>query len=88
MTAARQFIMDHKLSELVDGKREDIGLIVQGGLYNAMNRALQELGLDPADSVPTLVLNVVYPLVPEEILDFAADKSAEEGRPVKIEELR
>lgn len=90
MPAARQFILDHKLNEIFDGKRKDVGLIVQGGLYNAMTRALQELGLDAVEqSIPTLVLNVVYPLVPEEILAFAEDKSAilvlEEGQPEYIE---
>ena len=65
---------------------------MQGGLYNALLRALGELGL--ADSyarcdLPIYVLNVTYPLVPEEVLDFVTDKRAvlvlEEGQPEYIE---
>jgi TPP-dependent indolepyruvate ferredoxin oxidoreductase alpha subunit len=45
----------------------DVGLVVQGGLFNALERALQQIGLADAfgDSrLPILVLNVTYPLVP------------------------
>ncbi len=57
-------------------------------------RALERLGL--ADlfgecRVPMLCLNVTYPLVPEEIRDFCADKKAvlivEEGFPEYIEQM-
>jgi indolepyruvate ferredoxin oxidoreductase alpha subunit len=70
---------------------------VQGGLYNNLIRALQMLGL--ADNlsderggcrIPILALNVVYPLIPEEITAFCAGKSAvlmiEEGQPEFIEQ--
>ena len=45
----------------------DVGIVVQGGLYNGLMRALRLLGL--ADDfggcrIPIFVLNVVYPLVP------------------------
>ncbi|MDF2115301.1 indolepyruvate ferredoxin oxidoreductase subunit alpha [Roseiarcaceae bacterium H3SJ34-1] len=92
MPAARKFIADHKLNEVFGGKHDDVGLIIQGGLYNGLIRALQELGL--ADiygrtEIPILALNVVYPLVPDEIVKFAAGRKAvvviEEGQPEYIE---
>ena len=45
LPAARRFIVDHRLNEVFAGSRDDLGLIVQGGLYNSLVRALQELGL-------------------------------------------
>ena len=66
---------------------------MQGGLYNGLMRALQTLGLADAfgaSRIPILALNVVYPLVPEEISGFCADKRAvlvlEEGQPEFIEQ--
>jgi len=92
MDAARAFIAEHKLNEVFDGAQKDVGLIVQGGLYNALMRALAELGLADQDGncdIPIKVLNVVYPLVPDEILGFAEGKRAvlvmEEGQPEYIE---
>lgn len=93
MQAARAFIRANKLNEMFNGQsHNDVGLIVQGGLYNALLRALAELGLADQDGtcdIPIMVLNVVYPLVPDEILEFAADKRAvlvlEEGQPEYIE---
>lgn len=91
MQAARAFIREHRLNEVFTGDQE-VGIIVQGGLYNALIRSLGELGLAAADGtcdLPIMALNVVYPLVPEEILDFTADKRAvlvlEEGQPEYIE---
>src|SRR5688572_26465034 len=92
LPAARKFIAQHKLNEVFPGS-EDVGLIVQGGLYNGLMRALRTLGLGDqfgASPLPTLVLNVVYPIVPEEIIDFCKDKTAvlvlEEGQPEFIEQ--
>lgn len=92
LSAARKFIAENKLNEQFEGTESDVGLIVQGGLYNALIRALTELGLADTDGrsdLPILALNVTYPLVPDEILDFASDKSAvlvlEEGQPEYIE---
>lgn len=92
MPAARDFIVEHGLNELSDGRHDDVGVIVQGGVYNALMRGLAELGLADADGqcgLPMLTLNVVYPLVPDQILDFAKDKKAllviEEGQPAYIE---
>jgi indolepyruvate ferredoxin oxidoreductase, alpha subunit len=93
LPAARRFIAEQKLNETFAGDLDGVGVIVQGGLYNNLQRALQMLGLaDPfgASRVPILALNVVYPLVPEEIVAFCAGKRAvlvlEEGQPEFIEQ--
>ncbi len=91
--AARRYIVEQKLNELIDGKRQDLGLIVQGGIYNSLIRALQQFGLCDAfgqTEIPILVLNVTYPLVPEQVAEFALGKRAvlvvEEGQPEYIEQ--
>jgi indolepyruvate ferredoxin oxidoreductase alpha subunit len=93
LPAARRYIAEHKLNEAFDGPERDIGLIVQGGLYNGLLRALAMLGLADsfgASRVPILALNVVYPLVPGEVTGFCAGKKAvlvlEEGQPEFIEQ--
>jgi indolepyruvate ferredoxin oxidoreductase alpha subunit len=93
MPAARRFVVEAGLNELFDGDRRDIGLIVQGGLYNNLIRGLQQLGLADAygrSQIPILNLNVVYPLVPEQLTAFCADKRSvlllEEGQPDFIEQ--
>jgi indolepyruvate ferredoxin oxidoreductase, alpha subunit len=93
MPAARKYILEHKLNELFDGKHDDLGIVVQGGIYNALIRSLQQLGLADAfgnSDIPLLVLNVTYPLVPEQVADFCASKRAvlvvEEGQPEYIEQ--
>lgn len=92
LPAARKFILENKLNEIIDGRHAEVGLIVQGGLYNGLIRALQHLELADVfgrSELPMLVLNVVYPLVPEEITRFCAGKSAvlviEEAQPEYIE---
>ncbi len=91
--AARRYIVEHALNEQMGGDREGLGLIVQGGLYNSLIRALQQLGLADAIGEPqlaVLVLNVVYPLAPEEIAAFCRGRRAvlvlEEGQPEFIEQ--
>ncbi|MDN4592162.1 indolepyruvate ferredoxin oxidoreductase, partial [Xenophilus aerolatus] len=91
--AAVQFIKDQRLNEVFDGPLGEIGLIVPGGLYNGVIRALQLLDLADAfgqTQVPLYVMNVVYPLVPDELLNFCASKRAvlmvEEGQPNYIED--
>ncbi|HEY0224343.1 MAG TPA: indolepyruvate oxidoreductase subunit beta family protein [Pseudolabrys sp.] len=93
LPAARAFIREHKLNEIIAGDLDDVGIIVMGGLTNSVLRALERMGLADifgASRVPILVLNVVYPLVPEEIREFCAGKSAvlvvEEGSPDYIEQ--
>ena len=46
--AARRYIVEHGLNERFDGEHASVGLIVQGGLHNALVRALQQLGLADA----------------------------------------
>src|SRR5688572_10782289 len=91
LPAARRFITEKHLNESFPGS-ENVGVIVQGGLYNGLQRALGILGLADqfgASRIPVLALNVVYPLVPEEIIEFSKDKTAvlvlEEGQPEFIE---
>ncbi|NLD69009.1 MAG: indolepyruvate ferredoxin oxidoreductase subunit alpha [Limnobacter sp.] len=93
MPAARRFIVESGLNELFRGERGDIGIVVQGGLYNTLVRALQQLGLSDAHGrspIPILNLNVVYPLVPEQLTAFCAGKRGvlllEEGQPDFIEQ--
>jgi indolepyruvate ferredoxin oxidoreductase alpha subunit len=91
--AARRYIAEHALNEWFPGRSGDVGIIVQGGLYNALIRALQQLGLADAfgdGELPILVLNVTFPLVPEEIASFCVGKRGvlivEEGTPEYIEQ--
>jgi indolepyruvate ferredoxin oxidoreductase, alpha subunit len=93
LPAARAFIREHKLNEIIPGDVGDAGIIVMGGLTNSVLRALARMGLADifgASRIPLLVLNVVYPLVPEEIREFCATKRAvlivEEGFPDYIEQ--
>src|SRR5262249_25165301 len=93
LPAARAFIREHKLNEAIAGDLNDIGIIVMGGLTNSVLRALERIGLADvfgASCIPLLVLNVVYPLVPEELREFCATKRAvlvvEEGFPEYIEQ--
>ena len=90
---AIEFIQTHQLNEVFSGTLESIGIICQGGMYNAVVRALERLGLADTTSgvhVPIYVLNVTYPLVPPEVTKFCAGKSAvlmvEEGQPNYIEQ--
>ena len=91
--AAVRFIRERKLNEVFEGDVEDIGLILQGGLYNGVIRALQLLGLADAfgnSRIPMYVMNVTYPVIDEEVTDFCRDKRAvlllEEGQPDYIEQ--
>ncbi|MFL6661606.1 MAG: thiamine pyrophosphate-dependent enzyme, partial [Rhizobacter sp.] len=91
--AAQRYIARHRLNEHLEATRfPDVGIVVQGGLTNALLRALRQLGLADAfgaADVAVLVLNVTYPLVPHEISAFCAGKRAvlvvEEGSPEYIE---
>jgi indolepyruvate ferredoxin oxidoreductase alpha subunit len=91
--AAVRYIREHGLNEVFPGERDDVGILCQGGLYNATLRALQQLGLADAfgaSRLPLYCMNVAYPLVPEEIVQFCAGKRAvlvvEEGQPAYLEE--
>jgi len=91
--AAVNYIRDNRLNEFFGPDQADVGIILQGGMYNGVIRALQQLGLSDAygnSRVPLYVLNVTYPLVDEEVVAFCAGKSAvvvvEEGQPEFIEQ--
>jgi indolepyruvate ferredoxin oxidoreductase, alpha subunit len=91
--AAVQFIREHGLNEVFPGERTELGILCQGGMYNAVIRALQQLGLADAFGaarIPIYCMNVTYPLVPEEIAAFCAGKRevlvVEEGQPAYLEE--
>src|SRR6059036_650664 len=43
--AAVRFIEQHKLNEVFNGEAGDIGIVMQGGMYNTALRALEILGL-------------------------------------------
>jgi len=91
--AAVRFIIDNHMNEMHEGDLDDIGLVMQGGLYNTVLRSLEMMGLADVfgkSRIPLYVLNVTYPLVPEEFVKFASGKRAmlivEEGQPEYIEQ--
>jgi len=91
--AALRFIKEEQLNEFFDGDMKEVGILCQGGLYNAVIRALQMLGLADAfgvSRVPIYCMNVTYPMVPQEIADFCGSKTSvlivEEGQPAYIED--
>jgi len=91
--AAVDFVAARRMNDLIDGEIADVGIVLQGGLYNNVLRALELLGYADAfgsSRVPLYVLNVTYPLVPEEWARFCAGKRAvlvvEEGQPEFIEQ--
>jgi indolepyruvate ferredoxin oxidoreductase alpha subunit len=91
--AAVRFVQEHKLNEFFDGDADDIGIVLQGGMYNTVLRALEVLGLADVfgeSRIPLYVLNVTYPLIDAEFVRFCAGKSAilvvEEGQPEFIEQ--
>jgi indolepyruvate ferredoxin oxidoreductase alpha subunit len=93
LPAARKFIVENQLNERMGPADGEIGIIVQGGLFNVLNGRMTLAGLSDAYGaveLPTLVLNVVHPLVPEEITSFCAGKRAvlvvEEGAPDYLEQ--
>jgi len=91
--AAVAFIQKHQLNEFFDGEANDVGILVQGGNYNALVRVLERLGLADVygrSRVPIYVMNVAYPVVDAEVLRFCQGKRAvllvEEGQPNFVEQ--
>ncbi len=91
--AAEKYILDHQLNEFFGPKAARCGIVVQGGMYNGLIRALQRLGLADLHGqteVPIYCLNVCYPLVQSEFLGFCEGKDhvlvVEEGQPAFIED--
>ena len=93
LPAAVQFIAAAGLNEFIDGDTKDVGIVMQGGLYNNALRAMELLGCADTfgnSGIPLYVLNATYPLVPDEWVKFCSDKRAvlvvEEGQPEFIEQ--
>jgi indolepyruvate ferredoxin oxidoreductase alpha subunit len=91
--AAVKFIEENKLNEFFDGDLTDIGIVMQGGMYNTTLRALELCGLADAlgrSRLPLYVMNVTYPLIDRELIRFAEGKRAilivEEGQPEFLEQ--
>jgi indolepyruvate ferredoxin oxidoreductase, alpha subunit len=91
--AAIRFIKERGLNEVFGNDQADVGIIVQGGLYNTLNRSLELLGCSDAygrTQVPMYVMNVAYPVVDDEVIEFCQGKRAvlllEEGQPDYIEQ--
>ena len=91
--AAVEFIKSRKLNEFFGPRHGPVGVIVLGGLFNGVLRALQQLGLADVygeTSVPIYVLNVAYPIIEDEMVEFCLGKSAvlmvEEGAPDYLEQ--
>jgi indolepyruvate ferredoxin oxidoreductase alpha subunit len=91
-TAVR-YVHETGLNERFGPRHSDVGLIVQGGLFNTLLRVLERLGVADIYGrtlIPIYVLNVTYPMIDSEVLQFCADKKAvllvEEGQPEFIEQ--
>src|SRR5262249_4142696 len=77
----------------IPGDLDEVGVIVIGGLTNGVLRALARLKLADlygASRIPIYVLNVAFPLVPDELRAFCLGKRAvlvvEERSPDYIEQ--
>lgn len=91
--AALRYIEQHGLNEFFAEQADDIGIVVQGGTYNTLLRALERLGLADVygtSRIPLYVMNVAYPVVDNEVVRFCRGKRAvlmvEEGQPEFIEQ--
>jgi indolepyruvate ferredoxin oxidoreductase alpha subunit len=91
--AAEKFIMEKGLNEVFGPEKAKLGIVVQGGMYNGLIRALQRLGMADVfgqTEVPIYCLNVTYPLIRDEFAAFCAGKDhvlvVEEGQPEHIEQ--
>ena len=92
LPAARRYIAERGLNEIVPGDDERLGIILQGGLTPTVLRGLELLGHGDVygrSRVPLLVLNVIHPLVPDQLAGFLEGKErvlvVEEGMPNFIE---
>jgi indolepyruvate ferredoxin oxidoreductase alpha subunit len=92
LPAARRYIVERRLNEHHPGPEAEIGIVMQGGLWNTTVRGLHVLGLADVygrTPIPLLVLNALHPLVPEELIGFLRGKRrvlvVEEGMPNFLE---
>ena len=90
--AAVAFIRERELNETFAGDVEELGIVLQGGMFNGVMRALSLLGLADVWGTTRIslhVLNVTYPLVDEDLAAFCRGKRAvlmvEEGQPEFLE---
>lgn len=90
---AVRFIQERGLNEFIADGKDELGIIVPGGDYNTAIRALEKLGLADVygqTEIPLYVMNVVYPVVDEEVLRFCKSKRAvlllEQGQPNFLEQ--
>ena len=90
---AERFIVENKLNEQFGPRDAPLGIVLQGGMYNGVIRALQRLGLADIhgnSDIPLYVLNVTYPIVQSEFDAFCEGKGhvmvIEEGQPDHIEQ--
>ena len=93
LPAAIAFIKTHRLNEMFPGRYEQLGIITCGGSYNTVIRALERQGLADVygnSEIPIYCLNVAYPLIPDELVEFCVGKQQvlvlEEGQPEYIEQ--
>ena len=91
--AAVEFIRARGMNETFAGDVADIGIVLQGGMYNGVMRALSLFGLADVwggTRIPLHVLNVTYPLVDADLALFCRGKRAvlmvEEGQPEFLEQ--
>ena len=91
--AAVKFIEENSLNEVIDGRYNDVGIIVAGGLYNTLNRAMEHVGCSDVfgnNTIPMYIMNVAYPVVDAEVVRFCQGKKAvlmvEEGQPDYLEQ--
>jgi indolepyruvate ferredoxin oxidoreductase alpha subunit len=91
--AALEFIAENRMNDFIEGEAADVGIVLQGGLYNSVLRAMELLGVADvfgSSKIPLYILNVTYPLLPEEWIRFCSGKRAvlvvEEGQPEFIEQ--
>jgi indolepyruvate ferredoxin oxidoreductase, alpha subunit len=91
--AAVEYIRSRGLNERFGPAEGHCGIILQGGLYNGVIRALTRLGLADCygeSRMPLYVLNVTYPLVDDELVAYCKDKTSvlivEEGQPDFLEQ--
>jgi indolepyruvate ferredoxin oxidoreductase alpha subunit len=93
LPAARRYIVERRLNEHHPGEISGLGIVMQGGLWNTTVRGLHALGLADTygrTAIPLLVLNVLHPTVPEELIGFLRGKRrllvVEEGMPNYLEQ--
>ena len=82
---------EHKLNEMFDGDAADIGIVLQGGMYNSVaaraRAARPRRRLRQRPRVPLYVLNVTYPLIDDEVVALLrrqARGADRRGRPARV----